>query len=114
MDCEGCEWDGLDKLSRTMPGFFGRIRMLHLELHFVTNLALGTKGRAEELQTIARVMDSLRDFRTFGYSINSDLSIQRFGNPIFYQELYDYGLYVGACCYEFSMVRKDLVTVAGS
>lgn len=111
MDCEGCEWNGLDVLTRDMPAFFAKIRMLHLELHFVTDAAPGTSERATELETMSRVMDRLRDYRTFGYSINSDLSIERFGNPIFYDELYDVGLFAAACCYEFSMVRKDLVPV---
>lgn len=109
MDCEGCEWEGLDMLSQTMPEFYSRIRMFLVEMHFVTNLQPGTEERSEELVTISRVMDNLHDLRTFGFRINSDLSTERFNNPIYYDELYDSGLFVGACCYEFSMVRKDLL-----
>jgi hypothetical protein len=109
MDCEGCEWNALDFLSRNMPEFFSRIRMLLLEIHFVTNLAPGESGRIEELKTVARVAEALKNYRTYSFSINSDLSIERFNNPIFFKELYDAGLFVGACCYEFSMVRRDLV-----
>jgi hypothetical protein len=109
MDCEGCEWKGIDTLINTMPYFFSRISMLLLEMHFVTNLAPGSPERADELNTIARVLGSFQDFRTYSYSINSDLSVQRFSSNSFYNELYDAGLFVGACCYEFSMVRKDLL-----
>ena len=83
--------------------------MLLLEIHFVTNLAPGEPGRMEELKTMARVAEALKNYRAYSFSINSDLSIERFNNPMFYKELYDAGLFVGACCYEFLMVRRDLV-----
>lgn len=103
------EWDGLDNLIRFMPEFFRRIRTLLLEIHFVSDQVVGSVERLKEIKTMSRVVDSLSDYRTFGYSINSDLSVERFTNPIFYNELYDVGLFVGACCYEFSMVRKDIL-----
>ena len=108
MDCEGCEWNALDALLSRMPEFFSRIRMLLLELHFVTNLPPGSRERTEEIRTIARVMDSFREYRTFSFGINSDLSVERFAEGIFYDELYNSGLFVGACCYEISMVRKGI------
>ena len=95
-----------------MPEFFLRIRMLLLEMHFVTDPQTGTQERAEELNTISHVMSALRDYRTYSFSINTDLSIKRFDNPMYYHDLYDVGVFVGACCYEFSLVRKDIITMS--
>lgn len=93
-----------------MPEFFLRIRMLLLEMHFVTDPKTGAHERAEELRTISQVMSALRDYRTYSFSINTDLSVERFDNPMYYHEIYDVGVFVGACCYEFSLVRKDIIT----
>ena len=111
MDCEGCEWNGLDTLIREMPTFFNKIDMLLMELHFVTNfIHPNSRERRHEIETISRVMGNFRDYRTFSYSVNSDVSAGRLNNPTYFHELYDVGLFVGACCYEFSMVRKDLTS----
>jgi hypothetical protein len=110
MDCEGCEWDALDSLQIQMPTFFSRIRMMYLELHYVSNNKVGSVERAKEMSTMTRVTRTFGNFSTFGYSINSDVSLERFNNPMFFRELYDVGLFFGTCCFEFSMVRKDLVT----
>jgi len=111
MDCEGCEWDALDTLLQEMPGFFWKINMLMLELHFVTAVDSTLATREKEVETMARVSEGLRNYRTYGYSINSDTDRTRFSDPKYYAPLFKAGLHMGACCYEVSLVRKDLAHI---
>lgn len=108
MDCEGCEWDSLDILLREMPTFFNKINMLMLELHFVTTPTATEAKKAQEISKMARVAEGLHNHRVYGFSINSDLSMQRFHDTVYYPTLYNSGVQTGACCYEITYVRVDL------
>jgi hypothetical protein len=110
MDCEGCEWAALDALRTRMPEFLARVRMMMLEIHLIVNEKASESDRRSAVDLMARVVDNFRGYRTYGYSINARTDPGRFTDRgLLTPELAPAGVHAGACCYEMSLVREDLV-----
>ena len=86
--------------------------MFQLELHFVTQAKHDAVTRRAELRVKASVLRLLANYRVYSYSINSETSTSRFSDNKFYSELASHGAHAGACCYEMSLVRSDLLTMS--
>jgi hypothetical protein len=106
MDCEGCEWEGVSTLHREMPDYFNTIRMLQLEMHFVSPPSMPS---SDEVRLKSYMYDALREFRVYRHIHNSHMDEERFTRDPMNDDITRSGIINGTCCFEISFVNSKLL-----
>lgn len=100
-DCEGCEWDWIDKAMKDHPDVFSKMDQMFTEIHFAQTLRFDSKALSKAPSFHKMVNDN---FAVQYVHSNKGFNKDRFQLP---DALKSIGVEPEACCREFLLINKE-------